>query len=105
MNSSFEREQEEDRDQSDNSEKSLVQLDLDKAQEYCLEAHCLLNGHAIGQQIDDAIHWYNKSKDAGEPKAMLALAQMTEKGIGVRIDMSDAQEYYQRAADLGEPIS
>ena len=31
-----------------NQEDSLVQLDLDKAQEYCLEAHCLLNGHGIG---------------------------------------------------------
>ena len=29
-------------------EDALVQLDLAKAQEYCLEAHCLLNGHGIG---------------------------------------------------------
>ena len=43
--------------------------------------------------------------EAGDPKAILALAQMNEEGTGLRINMNDAQEYYQRAADLGEPIS
>jgi TPR repeat protein len=33
-----------------------------------------MNGHGIGQQIDDALHWYTKSIEKGEPKAMLALA-------------------------------
>ncbi len=37
-----------------------------------------MNGHGIGQQIDDALHWYTKSIEKGEPKAMLALAQMNE---------------------------
>jgi TPR repeat protein len=36
---------------------------------------------------------------------MLALGQMNETGTGMHIDQSQATEYYQRAADLGEPIS
>jgi len=47
----------------------------------------LLNGHGIGQQLDDALHWYKLSIDKGEPKAMLALAQMNEKGIGMRVNL------------------
>ena len=70
-----------------------------------MEAHCLLNGHGIGPNIDEAIHWYNKSKEAGDPKAILALAKMNEEGTGLRVNKSDAKEYYQRACDLGEPIS
>jgi TPR repeat protein len=30
---------------------------------------------------------------------------MNELGLGVRVNLSDAKEYYQRAADLGEPVS
>ena len=36
---------------------------------------------------------------------MLALGQMYENGIGIQIDKKTAQEYYQRAAETGEPIS
>lgn len=36
---------------------------------------------------------------------MLVLAQMNENGRGMHADMSSAIEYYQRAADLGEPVS
>jgi TPR repeat protein len=43
------------------------------AQQWCLEAHCLLNGHGCGQQLDDARYWYEKSVEKDEPKAMLAL--------------------------------
>lgn len=70
------------------------QIELDQAQEFCLEAHCLLNGHGIGQQLDDALHWYKLSIDKGEKKAMLALAQMSERGHGMRVDLNSATEYY-----------
>ena len=36
---------------------------------------------------------------------MLALGQMYENGIGMQINKKTAQEYYQRAAEIGEPIS
>jgi TPR repeat protein len=65
----------------------------------------LLNGHGIGPQHDDALHWYKQSIDKGEPKAMLALGNMNEKGIGMHVDLNKAEEYYKRAAGLGEPIS
>ena len=51
------------------------------------------------------MHWYKLSVDKGEPKAMLALGQMYEKGVGMAVDLKQAQEYYKRSADHGEPIS
>lgn len=83
----------------------LEQIQLSDAQAQCLEAHCLLNGHGIGQHVDDALQWYRNSVDKNEPKAMLALGQMYENGIGMQIDKKKAQEYFQRAAEIGEPIS
>lgn len=50
------------------------QVVVTQAQEFCLEAHCLLNGHGIGQHTDDALDWYRQSIDKGEPKGLLAMA-------------------------------
>lgn len=54
------------------------QVQLSKAQEFCLEAHCLLNEHGISQQIEDTVYFYKQAAEMGEPKAMLALAQLYE---------------------------
>ena len=58
-----------------------AQVEVTKAQEFCLEAHCLLNGHGIGQHTDDALVWYRQSIDQQEPKALLAMGQMNEHGM------------------------
>lgn len=75
-------------------ESVVSEVQLSNAQQYCLEAHCLLNGHGIGQQLDEALYWYRLSIDKGDAKAMLALGQMNEEGIGMHVDMKSAQEYY-----------
>lgn len=36
---------------------------------------------------------------------MLALGEMSEKGIGMNVDIKRSQEYYLKAAILGEPVS
>ena len=36
---------------------------------------------------------------------MLAMGEINELGLGMRVNINAAKEYYQRAADLGEPIS
>ena len=73
---------------------------FNKAQEFCLEAHCLLYGHGIEPNTEDAILWYERSANLGEPKALYALGSIYEQGIGVRIDMNKAVQYYEQAADL-----
>lgn len=91
--------------QKDDSFDDYVPVQPNTAQTWCLEGHCLLNGHGCGQHLDDARYWYEKSVEKGEPKAMLALGQMNDAGMGMPVNMKQAQEYYQRAADKDEPIS
>jgi len=75
---------------------------FDKGQEYCLEAHCLLEGHGIEPSTEDAILWFEKSANLGEPRAVYALGKIHEEGVGVRVDMAKALQYYERAAELGD---
>jgi uncharacterized protein len=75
---------------------------FNKGQEYCLEAHCLLEGHGIEPSTEDAILWFEKSANLGEPRAIYSLGKIYEEGIGVRIDISKAVQHYERAAELGD---
>lgn len=59
---------------------------LTDAQKYCVEAHCLMNSHGVGNCVDDAIHYYKTSMQLGEPKAMIALANFNLKGQNMRIN-------------------
>jgi len=43
---------------------------------------CLLNGHGIEPNFEDAVYWLNKSINLGEAKAIFTLASMHEQGIG-----------------------
>jgi TPR repeat protein len=76
-----------------------------KAQEYCLEAKCLLYGHGIEPNTEDALIWFDKSSKLGEPKALQALGDMNEKGIGMRVNIQKAIEYYEKAAELDDGLS
>ncbi len=73
-----------------------------KAEEYCLEAHCLLYGHGIEPNTEDAILWYERSANLGEPRAIYSLGLIYEKGIEVKINIAKAIEYYQRASEHGD---
>ena len=74
----IEQEPEEIQEEDDNSDQEEVYLT--DAQKYCVEAHCLMNSHGIGNSVDDAIHYYKTSIQLGEPKAMLAMANMNLTG-------------------------
>ena len=54
----------------------------------------MLYGHGIEPNIENAVYWFNKSASLGEPRALLALGEMSEKGIGSRINHSLATEFY-----------
>ena len=76
---------------------------LTDGQKYCIEAHCYMHAHGVGQSIENAIHYYNTSIGLGESKAMLAMAEYHESGFNMRIDAQKAEEYLWMAAEAGEP--
>lgn len=76
---------------------------LTDGQKYCLEAHCYMHAHGVGQSIENALHYYNASIQMGEPKAMLAMAEYNETGFNMRVNHAKAEEYLRQAADAGEP--
>lgn len=76
--------------EKDDSFDDYVHVQPNTAQTWCLEGHCLLNGHGCGQDLEDARYWYEKSVEKGEPKAMLALGQMNDAGIGMPVNMKSA---------------
>lgn len=65
-----------------------------KGHEFWLEAQCLLHGHGIEPNRDDAITWFERSANQGEPKAHYALGCIYDGGQGVRIDKKKAMEYF-----------
>ena len=77
--------------------------EMTQGQQSCIEAYCLLYGHGIEPNVDDAIRWFTKSAKEGEPKAMFVLGEMKELGIGSRIDTKEAAEFYKKAAQAGNP--
>ena len=58
----------------------------------------MLNGHGIEPNIDEAIHWFNKAANLGEPKAIYHLGKMYEQGLGSKINNQRAMEMYKKAS-------
>jgi hypothetical protein len=61
---------------------------------------------AIGgapQDYSEAVTWYLKADAAGDDRASYLLAQMYEKGLGVRQDFEEALKRYRPAAARGFP--
>jgi TPR repeat protein len=54
----------------------------------------LLYGHGIEPNTEDAILWFERSANLGESRALYALGNLYEKGVGVKIDMAKAIQYY-----------
>ena len=54
------------------------------------------------KKYDEAIKWYTLAAQRGFRPAELNLAQMHEKGIGVKQDPAEARKRYRRLADLGD---
>src|SRR5271163_2770456 len=51
----------------------------------------------------EAVRWYRKAADAGEPGGMSDLGFMYQHGTGVAKDATEAVRWYRKAADAGEP--
>jgi TPR repeat protein len=49
----------------------------------------------------EAMTWYRKAADQGDPDAMTRMAYLYAKGLGVKRDKNDAMQLYQKAADKG----
>ena len=54
------------------------------------------------RKYDEAIQWYTRAAAQDFRPAELNLAQMYEKGIGVKQDSAEARKRYRRLSDLGD---
>lgn len=57
-----------------------------------------------GVEVDkkEALAWYRKAAERGNPAAALKLAQTLERGDGVEVDPWGAAEWYRKAAEAGQ---
>lgn len=78
-------------------------VEISKAEQNCLEGFCLLHGHGVEPNVEDAARWFNKAALMGESRAYFALGEMQENGIGCRINKLEATELYKKAAKAGDP--
>lgn len=54
----------------------------------------------VKKNIDEALHWYQRSATNGNRMAMLALSHIYEKGLGVASDPVKAKEWASRANSI-----
>ena len=54
------------------------------------------------KKYDEAMLWYQRAADQGDGASAMNLAQMYEKGIGVKPDAAEAMRRYRRLADQGD---
>lgn len=57
------------------------------------------------QNLENALDLYLKSAELGNPKAMMALGRIYEQGLGTKIDLIKAYQYYDAAAAKNEPYA
>lgn len=65
----------------------------------------LARGLAHEKQYSNAVEWYRRAAEAGDPVATYNLGYLYDKGLGVPTNHEQAFRHYQRAADLGEPAA
>ncbi len=53
------------------------------------------------QDYRQAMYWYRKAADQGDPDAQYILGRLFEEGLGVQRDHGQAKFWYQKAADQG----
>lgn len=61
----------------------------------------LYTGTGCLQNFTEAIRYYHRAANAGEPASANAVGLMLEVGRGVTRDLKAASEWFARAADLG----
>jgi TPR repeat protein len=55
-------------------------------------------GFGVRQDYAEAIRWYKRSADRGDPGAMRQLAKLYESGRGVAKNAAEAQQWNAKAA-------
>lgn len=63
----------------------------------------LARANAAAGDLDRAVKLYKSAAGRGDLRAMVSLAQLTERGTGVSQDMDAAMALYERAAEAGSP--
>jgi serine/threonine protein kinase/TPR repeat protein len=51
----------------------------------------------------EALQWFRKAADSGDPLSQSDLGQMYERGLGVALDGAEALKWFRKAADQGDP--
>lgn len=54
------------------------------------------------EAAQEALSWYQKASEKGQPEAFYRLGLMNESGIGTQINYPQAISYYQKAQQLGD---
>jgi TPR repeat protein len=58
-------------------------------------------GRGVAKDDSEAVAWYRKAAENGDPQGMNNLGWMCEQGRGVVKDMAKAVAWYRKAALLG----
>ena len=67
----------------------------------CNLGFCYYQGIGVEENDEEAVKWFAKAAERGQPRALFLLGECYEEGNGVKADLNKAKEYYQRAADRG----
>jgi hypothetical protein len=63
------------------------------------------NGDGVPQDATEAVSWYRKAADQGDPDAQTSLGYMYHIGKGVQKDATEAVSWYRKAADQGNVLA
>ena len=58
-------------------------------------------GHGVARDFPQAVYWYRKAADQGDPGAQVDLGYLCLKGIGLQPDAAQAARWFERAASSG----
>ncbi|MGF1527888.1 MAG: tetratricopeptide repeat protein [Candidatus Competibacterales bacterium] len=64
-------------------------------------AHMYQAGEGVERDPTQALYWYQRGANQGDPLALYQLALAHEKGLGTPADQAKAREYLQLAAEAG----
>ena len=67
----------------------------------CNLGYCYYTGIGVAEDEAEAVIWFRKAADRGQPRALFLLGECYEEGNGVQANLQKALEYYQKAADKG----
>ncbi len=67
-----------------------------------LAAYYATGNYGLKRDDAEALKWYQKGAESGDPRSMVGIGFAFEKGSGVPQDDRKAMEWYRKASDLGE---